>query len=86
MCIRDRDVIFWTAWINFWVALFNCLPAIPLDGGYVFQEVVKSSLVFLKEEQKREKISRVVATVLSISIFFLIFFSIVRPYIPLSLF
>ncbi|MCW3132453.1 MAG: site-2 protease family protein [Candidatus Methanospirare jalkutatii] len=77
------DVIFWTAWINFWVALFNCLPAIPLDGGYVFQEVVKSSLVFLKEEQKREKISRAIATVLSISIFFLIFFSIVRPYIPL---
>jgi len=80
------DVIFWTAWINFWVALFNCLPAIPLDGGYVFQEVVKSSLVFLKEERKREKISRVVAAVMSISIFFLIFFSIIRPYIPLSLF
>ena len=78
------DVIFWTAWINFWVALFNCLPAIPLDGGYVFQEVVKSSLVFLKEERKREKISRAIATVLSISIFFLIFFSIIRPYIPLS--
>jgi membrane-associated protease RseP (regulator of RpoE activity) len=29
------SVLFWTMWVNFNVALFNCLPAYPLDGGHL---------------------------------------------------
>lgn len=35
------NVLIWTAWINFYVGLFNCLPAIPLDGGHVFESTLK---------------------------------------------
>jgi len=35
---------FWVAWINFYAALFNSLPAIPLDGGHVFREFISSAL------------------------------------------
>lgn len=31
------NILIWIAWINFYVGLFNCLPALPLDGGHVFQ-------------------------------------------------
>jgi membrane-associated protease RseP (regulator of RpoE activity) len=33
---------FWIAWINFYAGLFNSLPAVPLDGGHVFKELLSS--------------------------------------------
>ena len=41
------DVLFWIAWINFYVGLFNCLPMYPLDGYYVFKEVLNLSLIHI---------------------------------------
>lgn len=29
------NVMFWSAWINFNLALFNCLPTFALDGGHI---------------------------------------------------
>lgn len=34
--------LFWIGWVNFYVGLFNCLPAIPLDGGHVFRDLLHS--------------------------------------------
>ena len=80
-CFFIADVLFWTAWINLQVALFNCLPAIPLDGGHVFREMMKSALFFVKEKRRRERISMVIAGVLSISIFLLIIFTFLRSFL-----
>jgi len=33
-------LLFWSAWINLNVGIFNAIPMIPLDGGYIFKEVV----------------------------------------------
>lgn len=33
-------LLFWCAWININVGIFNAIPMIPLDGGYIFKEVV----------------------------------------------
>jgi len=35
------NLFYWVGWINFYVGLFNCLPAIPLDGGRIFQDTVR---------------------------------------------
>ncbi|MCX8172055.1 MAG: site-2 protease family protein, partial [Archaeoglobaceae archaeon] len=62
------DSLYWIAWINLWVGLFNCLPAIPLDGGRVFHETF-SSMLARRFGDKAEKVSMRIAKALSVFIF-----------------
>jgi len=74
------DVLFWMGWINLLVGLFNCLPAIPLDGGYVFREMLNPVLrIGIKDERKKEKISRAITTIIAIFIASSIVFMLIGP-------
>ncbi|NMX21240.1 peptidase [ANME-1 cluster archaeon GoMg4] len=76
------DVLFWIGWINFYVGLFNCLPAIPLDGGYVFREMLNPVLrLGIKDEGKKEKISKVITATIAIFIASSIVFMLAAPYV-----
>ncbi|MEM3147248.1 MAG: site-2 protease family protein, partial [Archaeoglobaceae archaeon] len=61
------NALYWTAWINFYVALFNSLPASPLDGGRVFQETL--SAILRKLGDRGEKISSQITKAMSIFVF-----------------
>lgn len=37
-------LLYWTGWINLNVEIFNALPMVPFDGGYIFREAVDSLL------------------------------------------
>jgi len=76
------DVLFWIGWINFYVGLFNCLPAIPLDGGYVFREMLNPVLrIGIKDERKKEKISTAITATIAIFIASSIAFMLAGPYL-----
>ena len=68
-------IFFWIFWLNFLLGLFNILPMIPLDGGYLFKD---ASSLFLKRilknttEEKREKISKNIVLFVSLIILFAI--------------
>ncbi len=72
------NVFYWIGWLNFYVGLFNCLPAIPLDGGKVLHEVL-AGILTRKFGEKGENISRTVINFLAIFIFTSIFLSILIP-------
>ncbi len=69
------NTLYWIGWINFYVGLFNCLPAVPLDGGRVLQEVLTA--VFKGEKGK--EISAVVVKSLAMIVFLSIILSILIP-------
>lgn len=68
--------LYWIAWINFYVALFNCLPAIPLDGGRAFQEAMSA---LLRRFERGEEISANIVKILTFFVFFSIFMMIAIP-------
>jgi membrane-associated protease RseP (regulator of RpoE activity) len=76
------DVLFWIGWINFYVGLFNCLPAIPLDGGYVFREMLNPVLKLgIKEEKRKEKVAKAIASLIALFIFSSIVVMLAGPYV-----
>jgi len=36
------NVLFWTAWVNLQLGLFNCIPGYPLDGGRILRMCVEA--------------------------------------------
>ena len=36
------NVLFWTAWINLQLGLFNCIPGYPLDGGRIMRNLAEA--------------------------------------------
>ena len=75
-------VFFWIGWVNLMLGLFNCLPMIPLDGGYVFREILNPLLrIGIKEEKKREKIAKTIVAFAAIFIFSCIVILLAGPHL-----
>lgn len=76
------NTLLWVGWLNFYVGLFNCLPAVPLDGGYVFKDSIHSFIYRLTmNEAISEKISNFVTAGFSILILFSLMLMILGPFI-----
>ncbi len=74
--------LYWIFWINLMVGLTNALPAIPLDGGYLFRDWADSVLLRLKKnstEEEREKILSILMYVFSFGVLGLILWQMLGP-------
>jgi membrane-associated protease RseP (regulator of RpoE activity) len=76
------NCLYWIFWINFMVATFNVLPMIPLDGGYMFRDLIDGFLRKVKTnlaQEKREKIAQNITTIISLFILFVVLAPIIIP-------
>jgi len=75
------NTLLWTGWLSFYVGLFNCLPAKPLDGGHVAEEFVQSICTRItKDSTKSDIIARKVLLVLSTLFIGTMLFMVAGPY------
>jgi membrane-associated protease RseP (regulator of RpoE activity) len=69
------NAIYWIFWLNLAVSLFNVLPMIPLDGGFLFNDGVRALIQRIKkgiQEETKEKIVKNVSLAISLLILGLI--------------
>lgn len=67
--------IYWIFWLNLAFTLFNVLPMVPLDGGFIFTDGVRAAVQKLRKgisEEKREAIARNASLAVSLIILFLL--------------
>jgi membrane-associated protease RseP (regulator of RpoE activity) len=78
------NAIYWIFWLNLAVSLFNALPMVPLDGGFLFNDGVRTVLSRLKKgvaEETKEKIVKNVSLAISLIILGLILIPFVIKYV-----
>lgn len=78
------NALYWIFWLNLAVGLFNVLPMVPLDGGFLFNDSVSLFLKRIKKnisDERKEKVVRNVSTVISLLILLAIIFPFIIKYI-----
>lgn len=76
------NTLLWVGWLNFYVGLFNCLPAVPLDGGHVFKDYLLSFVSrIVSDEGRAKQISAAIAATFTFVILISFLFMIFGPYI-----
>jgi len=76
--------LYWIFWLNLAVGLFNVLPMVPLDGGFLFNDGLGSIIKKVKKsisEEKKEKIVKNISIVISLLILLSIIFPFIVKYI-----
>ena len=76
------NCFYWIFWLNLMVGLTNALPAVPLDGGFIFADGVSGILDQFKQgmtEERKEVIVDNLVAFLAFSVIFLVIWQLVGP-------
>lgn len=74
------NLLLWVGWINLYAGLFNCLPAVPLDGGHIFRDLVQASFERIVKPSEAEKLTRTVVALLAWMVLTSLLITLVAPF------
>jgi membrane-associated protease RseP (regulator of RpoE activity) len=75
------NFLLWVGWINLYAGLFNCLPAVPLDGGHIFRDLLLTGFERLfQNKENAERMARTIVSFMAWLILSSILFTMVAPY------
>ena len=80
------NILYWIFWLNLMVGITNALPAIPLDGGFIFRDTMSCTIERFGHMKNKEKIERTagsISTAMAFFILFLILWQIIGPRLSL---
>lgn len=85
----DNDVFwvlansfYWIFWLNLMLGMTNALPAVPLDGGFLFRDWIDSIVQKVKKGADQKERDRIVSTItyaFIMIVFFLIVWQLIGP-------
>ncbi|MFW5898391.1 MAG: site-2 protease family protein [Candidatus Saliniplasma sp.] len=74
------NLLYWVFWLNLMVGLFNALPAVPLDGGFIFKDGLRAFADFLNMKDKnKKKFTSGISYAIAFLILFLLVWQLVGP-------
>jgi membrane-associated protease RseP (regulator of RpoE activity) len=76
------NCVYWIFWINLMVGMTNVLPAIPLDGGFLFRDGLDWVIHRFKSnasEAVHQKYVAMITYILAITVLFLIIWQLIGP-------
>ncbi len=76
------NLVYWIFWMNLMIGLTNALPAVPLDGGFLFMDAMDSIVKKVNRKADEEQRMRTVGSITSwmaLLILFMIIWQFVGP-------
>ncbi len=76
------NCMYWLFWLNVMLGATNALPAVPLDGGYIFRDGMDALLEKVRKgmsAEKREKVIRATSYTLALFVLALILWQFIGP-------
>lgn len=76
------NIIYWIFWINLMVGMTNVLPAVPLDGGFLFKDGLDALVQKVRKnatEEQRAKNVALITYALALFVLFLIVWELIGP-------
>jgi membrane-associated protease RseP (regulator of RpoE activity) len=74
------NLLLWIGWINLYAGLFNCLPAVPLDGGHIFRDLVQSGFERIVNAREAERLTGTVVAILAWLVLTSLIITVVAPF------
>ena len=74
------NLLLWVGWINLYAGLFNCLPAVPLDGGHIFRDLVQTGFERVVKPNEAEKLTRTAVALLAWLVLTSLLITVIAPF------
>jgi membrane-associated protease RseP (regulator of RpoE activity) len=74
------NLLLWIGWIDLYAGLFNCLPAVPLDGGHIFRDLVQGFFERVVGANAAARWTRTVVAFLAWTILTSLLITIIAPF------